>query len=174
MSPTIVLNGDGIPVLTCGAAGGPKIINATLQVILRCLDLGQNIDDALAAPRIHHQWRPDQITHEPTLPTDIVEGLTKMGILSKAYEQWPLPRVFNANQNTYKLQAIHVLIAPLSASPNLLSSRTLVVPIATSRMTKVRISSALDRAHRNSIEVYTSGTNAAGEITANLRANPRP
>lgn len=79
MSPTIVLNGDGIPVLTCGAAGGPKIINATLQVILRCLDLGQNIDDALAAPRIHHQWRPDQITHEPTLPTDIVEGLTKMG-----------------------------------------------------------------------------------------------
>ena len=67
MSPTIVLEKDGTPFLTCGAAGGPKIINATLQNIVRCIDLNESIDQAIASARIHQQWRPDMVYHEPNL-----------------------------------------------------------------------------------------------------------
>ncbi len=67
MSPTIVLEKDGTPFLTCGAAGGPKIINATLQNIVRCIDLNETIDQAIASARIHQQWRPDIVYHEPNL-----------------------------------------------------------------------------------------------------------
>ena len=67
MSPMIVLEKDGTPFLTCGAAGGPKIINATLQNIVRCIDLNESIDQAIASARIHHQWRPDVVYHEPNL-----------------------------------------------------------------------------------------------------------
>ncbi len=67
MSPTIVLAKDGSPFLTCGAAGGPKIINATLQNVVRCIDLNETIDTAIASARIHQQWRPDVVYHEPNL-----------------------------------------------------------------------------------------------------------
>ena len=67
MSPTIVLAKDGTPFLSCGAAGGPKIINVTLQNIVRCIDLNEPIDQAIAAARIHQQWRPDVVYHEPNL-----------------------------------------------------------------------------------------------------------
>jgi gamma-glutamyltranspeptidase/glutathione hydrolase len=67
MSPTIVLNKDGAPFLSCGAAGGPKIINATLQNIVRCIDLNEPIDQAIASARIHQQWQPDVVYHEPNL-----------------------------------------------------------------------------------------------------------
>jgi gamma-glutamyltranspeptidase / glutathione hydrolase len=67
MSPTIVLRDDGQPWLTCGAAGGPKIINATLQNLVRCIDLKQTIENAIGSARIHHQWRPDTLFVEPGL-----------------------------------------------------------------------------------------------------------
>ena len=67
MSPTIILSKDGTPILSCGAAGGPKIINATLQNIVRCIDLNEPIDQAIASARIHQQWRPDIVYHEPNL-----------------------------------------------------------------------------------------------------------
>jgi len=67
MSPTIILSKDGTPTLSCGAAGGPKIINATLQNIVRCIDLKEPIDQAIASARIHQQWRPHVVYHEPNL-----------------------------------------------------------------------------------------------------------
>jgi len=67
MSPTIVLSKDGRPFLTCGAAGGPKIINATLQNVVRCVDLNESIEQAIASARIHQQWQPDIVYHEPNL-----------------------------------------------------------------------------------------------------------
>jgi gamma-glutamyltranspeptidase/glutathione hydrolase len=79
MSPSIVIDASGAPVMTCGAAGGPKIINATLMNIIRVLDLGMEIDQAIAAPRIHHQWTPDKLMVEPELPQDIVTQLKEMG-----------------------------------------------------------------------------------------------
>jgi gamma-glutamyltranspeptidase/glutathione hydrolase len=67
MSPTMVLDLQDQPVMTCGAAGGPRIINATLQTLLRCLDLGVPIGEAIAASRLHHQWQPDILSCEGSL-----------------------------------------------------------------------------------------------------------
>jgi gamma-glutamyltranspeptidase/glutathione hydrolase len=67
MSPTMVLDLQDQPVMTCGAAGGPRIINATLQTLLRCLDLGAPIGEAIAASRLHHQWQPDILSCEGSL-----------------------------------------------------------------------------------------------------------
>jgi gamma-glutamyltranspeptidase/glutathione hydrolase len=54
MSPTIVLNGDGRPILTVGAAGGPTIITQVLLALSNQLDLRDDIASALRRPRIHH------------------------------------------------------------------------------------------------------------------------
>ena len=78
MSPTIVLE-DGKPILTLGAAGGPKIITQVLMTILYHLDLGMALPEALAAPRIHHQWQPDELVVEQSLDPSIVEALEKLG-----------------------------------------------------------------------------------------------
>src|SRR5439155_9751119 len=60
MSPTIVLE-NGQPILTLGAAGGPTIITQVVQTLVRRLDLNLPLDQALAQPRIHHQWSPDAV-----------------------------------------------------------------------------------------------------------------
>lgn len=78
MSPTIVL-GDNQPVLAVGAAGGPTIITQVLQVLIRALDLKQTLPAAVAAPRIHHQWRPDELRVESTLGAESVAGLKSRG-----------------------------------------------------------------------------------------------
>ena len=67
MSPTIVLK-DGKPVLVTGSPGGSRIITTVLQVIVNVIDRGMDIADAVAAPRVHHQWLPDQVFAEPALP----------------------------------------------------------------------------------------------------------
>jgi gamma-glutamyltranspeptidase / glutathione hydrolase len=79
MSPTIVVDASNQPVLTCGAAGGPKIINATLLNVINVLDLGMTIDQSLAAPRIHHQWRPDKLLYESKLDASVVKELARLG-----------------------------------------------------------------------------------------------
>lgn len=79
MSPTIVLGENNTPVLSCGAAGGPKIITAVLQVLVRVLDLGQSIEDALAAPRVHHQWSPDNTIIENSHYDKVNDSLQAMG-----------------------------------------------------------------------------------------------
>jgi len=78
MSPTVVL-ADGKPILTLGAAGGPRIISQVLMTILYHLDLGMDLPDALAAPRIHHQWQPDKLVVETSLDPAIVAALEKLG-----------------------------------------------------------------------------------------------
>lgn len=79
MSPTIVLGADGQPVLTVGAAGGPKIITQVLQTIVRHLDFGQELSDAVGAPRLHHQWRPDSVLAEAAVSVDVLTGLKQLG-----------------------------------------------------------------------------------------------
>jgi gamma-glutamyltranspeptidase/glutathione hydrolase len=64
MTPTILAK-DGQPFLAVGAMGGRTIINSVLLTILNVVDFGMNIQDALDAPRFHHQWLPDRIAYEP-------------------------------------------------------------------------------------------------------------
>jgi gamma-glutamyltranspeptidase/glutathione hydrolase len=63
MSPAIVAK-DGELVAAVGSPGGRTIINTTLQLILNLVDFNMSIDEAVAAPRMHHQWLPDQIRIE--------------------------------------------------------------------------------------------------------------
>ena len=78
MSPTIVLEGDH-PILTVGAAGGPRIISATLQTIINYLDLGMPLADAVAAGRMHHQWSPDELLVEESLTAAMRAALEQLG-----------------------------------------------------------------------------------------------
>jgi gamma-glutamyltranspeptidase/glutathione hydrolase len=79
MSPTIVLDEKGKPVLTVGAAGGPKIITQVVLTIVRMIDFDQPLPEAMAGPRFHHQWRPNVVMYERDLVESAVEGLRERG-----------------------------------------------------------------------------------------------
>jgi len=66
MSPTIVLK-EGQPVLTLGAAGGPKIITQVVCALINVIDFGMPADKAIAQPRFHHQWSPNRLRVEETM-----------------------------------------------------------------------------------------------------------
>jgi gamma-glutamyltranspeptidase/glutathione hydrolase len=78
MTPTIVLR-EGKPFLILGSPGGPRIITAVLQVILNVIDFGLDIQEAIEAPRIHHQWLPDVLRVEEGIPEARIAGLRKLG-----------------------------------------------------------------------------------------------
>jgi len=78
MTPTIVLK-NGKPFLVTGSPGGSRIITTTLQVILNVIDHGMSLSDALAAPRLHHQWLPDQVFVEPGWPQGMLDDLKTRG-----------------------------------------------------------------------------------------------
>lgn len=65
MTPTIVLKKDGSLWFALGARGGPRIISAVLQTVINVIDHDMDIQAAIDAPRIHHQWFPDEILFEP-------------------------------------------------------------------------------------------------------------
>jgi gamma-glutamyltranspeptidase/glutathione hydrolase len=78
MSPTLVLE-DGRPFLVTGSPGGSRIITTTLQVIMNVIDHGMNVAEATAAPRIHHQWLPDELRVEEGISPDTVRLLEQKG-----------------------------------------------------------------------------------------------
>jgi gamma-glutamyltranspeptidase/glutathione hydrolase len=78
MTPTIVLK-DGKPYLISGSPGGPRIISTTLLTILNVVDFGMTVQEAVAAPRFHHQWVPDALTVERATPRDVIVGLEDRG-----------------------------------------------------------------------------------------------
>jgi gamma-glutamyltranspeptidase/glutathione hydrolase len=78
MSPTILLR-DGKPFLATGSPGGPRIISTTLLTILNVVDYGMDASEAVAAPRIHHQWLPDVLEVEPGTVADVIRGLRDRG-----------------------------------------------------------------------------------------------
>jgi len=85
MSPTIVLKG-GKPILSVGAAGGPTIISQTLLAILNTVDFGMPLEEALAQPRFHHQWQPDELRIEKAVSTRVREELAQRGHKLKVVE----------------------------------------------------------------------------------------
>jgi gamma-glutamyltranspeptidase / glutathione hydrolase len=78
MSPTIVLK-DGKPVLVTGSPGGSRIISAVLQVIINVLDYKMDVAAAVAAPRVHHQWLPDEVRVEHGFTEDTLAALRAKG-----------------------------------------------------------------------------------------------
>jgi gamma-glutamyltranspeptidase / glutathione hydrolase len=78
MSPTIVLK-NGKVVLATGSPGGSRIISTVLQVIVNVLDYHMDVAAAVAAPRLHHQWMPDEVKVEPGFPEEVLAGLRAKG-----------------------------------------------------------------------------------------------
>ena len=78
MTPTIVVK-DGKLFMTAGAPGGSRISTAVLQVILNVVDFGMNVQDAVDAARVHHQWLPDTLSLEHGISPDTVALLQARG-----------------------------------------------------------------------------------------------
>jgi gamma-glutamyltranspeptidase/glutathione hydrolase len=108
MAPTIVFRGSGpvapvpdaldgavtveagtTPRLCLGAPGGSTIITTVLQVVLNVVDHGMDVEEALAAPRVHHQWSPDVLRVERgTLPAEVRRGLFARGHVLQDHAPW--------------------------------------------------------------------------------------
>jgi len=82
MSPTLVFEGER-PVLAIGAAGGPTIISQTLLALLHILDEGDTPAQALARPRFHQQWSPDELRVEKSMPSALKDDLRRRGHVLK-------------------------------------------------------------------------------------------
>jgi gamma-glutamyltranspeptidase/glutathione hydrolase len=78
MSPTVVKK-DGKNFLVTGSPGGSRIITTTLQVISNVIDHNLNILAAVSAPRLHHQWLPDEIRVEEGFSPDTIHLLEAQG-----------------------------------------------------------------------------------------------
>ncbi|MBB4304339.1 gamma-glutamyltranspeptidase/glutathione hydrolase [Rhodobium orientis] len=78
MSPTMVFR-DGTLVLVTGSPGGSRIITTVLQIVLNVVDHGMNIAEATLAPRMHHQWLPDELRVEEGFSPDTLRLLAERG-----------------------------------------------------------------------------------------------
>ncbi len=78
MTPTIVFK-DGEPFLVTGSPGGSRIITTVVQLVVNVIDYRMNVAAATAAPRIHHQWRPDRLRYERGISPDTLELLAGRG-----------------------------------------------------------------------------------------------
>jgi gamma-glutamyltranspeptidase/glutathione hydrolase len=78
MTPTIVLK-DGKLFLVLGSPGGPTIITTVANILVGVVDFGLDIQEAVNAPRFHHQWLPDEIAVEDRLSPDTMNLLRSMG-----------------------------------------------------------------------------------------------
>ncbi|MDR3529362.1 MAG: gamma-glutamyltransferase [Rhodopila sp.] len=88
MAPTIVLK-DGAVEMVLGSPGGPRIITAVLETILNMIDYGMNAQEAVDAPRLHHQWLPDVLYAEPfAVSPDAAALLEQMGYHIQEERPW--------------------------------------------------------------------------------------
>jgi len=89
MTPTIVRK-DGVLRAVLGAPGGPTITTTVAQVLLAIVDHEVPLEDAVRAPRVHHQWLPDQVSIEVDLEKPLADGLLARGHKLSARSHGPL------------------------------------------------------------------------------------
>ncbi len=88
MSPTIVTK-NGKTFMVLGSPGGSRIISIVVEAIMNVVDYGMNMQEAVDAPRIHHQWLPDEVALEPfAVSPDTAKILTDMGYTLKTQSPW--------------------------------------------------------------------------------------
>jgi gamma-glutamyltranspeptidase/glutathione hydrolase len=78
MTPTIVLENGALRAVV-GTPGGPTIINTVAEIVRAVIDYGRPLDEAVRAPRLHHQWLPDLVVVEPDFEPEIERGLIALG-----------------------------------------------------------------------------------------------
>lgn len=104
MAPSIVLR-DGKLFMVTGSPGGSTIISTVMLSIVNVIDFGMNMQQAVNAPRMHHQWYPDNIFVEPGLLTDKVKAeLTAMGHHFKDVQSWGADEAILRDPKTGLLQ----------------------------------------------------------------------
>lgn len=104
MAPTIVLK-DGKLFMVTGSPGGSTIITTVMQSITNVIDYGMNMQQAVNAPRMHHQWYPDAVIVEPGLLTDAVKKeLEDMGYKFKEVQSWGADEAILRNPKTGLLE----------------------------------------------------------------------
>lgn len=80
MTPTVVLTKENKLFLVLGARGGPRIITTVANILMGVIDYGLNLQEAVSAPRFHHQWLPDEVRYEKTgFSPDTLKLLRSMG-----------------------------------------------------------------------------------------------
>ena len=79
MTPTVVLDPDGAVVMAVGGSGGPYIISSTLQALSNVIDFGMDPEEAVSAPRMHHQWVPEVLRVDQGIPADVQANLIARG-----------------------------------------------------------------------------------------------
>ena len=100
MTPTLVLQ-DGKVRIVAGSPGGPRIITTVLLALLNILDFGMDPSEAIAAPRFHHQWVPDELSVEPGMTADVQQGLRRRGHNVKVAERnWSSAQVIAIDPKT--------------------------------------------------------------------------
>ena len=87
MTPTIVLK-DGQPFLVLGSPGGGRIITTVANILMGVVDYGLNIQEAVNAPRFHHQWLPDKTAVEIGFSPDTLRMLDNMGHKVETQPYW--------------------------------------------------------------------------------------
>jgi gamma-glutamyltranspeptidase / glutathione hydrolase len=106
MSPTIVLE-NGQPILTVGAAGGPTIISQVVQALVRRIDLGLPLDQALGRPRVHHQWSPDAVRIESRLDQSLQSALTTRGHKLTPVANMGVSQAIERDRATGQFRGVH-------------------------------------------------------------------
>src|SRR5438552_10153194 len=87
MTPTIVLKDDKL-FLVLGSPGGPRIITTVANILTGVVDYGMNLQEAVNAPRFHHQWLPDEVYVERGTSPDTVGLLKQMGHKVTVSDYW--------------------------------------------------------------------------------------
>ena len=79
MTPTLLFDEDDEFYMALGSPGGSRIITTVLNVIMNVIDHGMNLAEAITAPRMHHQWMPDQLKVEKGFSPDALLNLERKG-----------------------------------------------------------------------------------------------
>jgi len=100
MTPTLVLENGKVRMLA-GSPGGPRIITTVLLALLNVIDFGMDPSEAIAAPRFHHQWVPDELSIEAGVPADVQNALRLRGHNVKVAERnWSSAQVIAIDPKT--------------------------------------------------------------------------
>ena len=86
MAPVIATEGGKVRFVA-GSNGGPRILTSVLLSFLAVVDWDMDVQEAVSAPRFHHQWRPDVLEVEAETPADVIEALRRRGHEVKVSEQ---------------------------------------------------------------------------------------
>lgn len=116
MSPTIVTH-DGKLFMVTGSPGGSRIITITLESIMNVIDYGMNVQQAVAAPRIHQQWLPERVQYEPdAISPEVLKVLEKRGYHFQEHRPWGSAEAIVVNPKTGTLEGGSDPRAPAGAA----------------------------------------------------------